>query len=84
MNAETTPASTPPATELHGIELYIGIALGHLFALYIGKWLDKFIVYGLGGDPKNHMVYLYTVVMLLIFILLLTEVVPQLRNYTSK
>lgn len=70
-------------SEIKGIELYIGIALGHLFALYVGKWLDKFIVYALGGDPKNHAIYLYTVGLIFVVILAATELAPQLREFAG-
>lgn len=70
----------PFISEIQGIEFYIGIALGHLFALYIGKWLDKFIIYALGADPKSHSIYLYTAGLIFVIILAATELSPQLRK----
>lgn len=82
-NQQDSTIQVSSSSEIKGIELYIGIALGHLFALYVGKWLDKFIVYSLGGDPKNHAIYLYTVGLIFVIILAVTELAPQFRELTA-
>lgn len=78
-----TGGTTGTTSAIKGIDLYIGIALGHLFALFVGKWLDKFIIYSLGGDPKNHAIYLYTVGLIFIIILAVTELAPQFRELAA-